>query len=249
VTSKFGVAFADWVVPEKVRLGDYSIEAKVDDHFSAKSRSSIRISRYELPAFTVKVAPDRPYYLPGQDATLEISADYLFGKCVEHGKVRVTEEWNKSGALAEGELDASGKFSAHIDLKQKIAYLQSIQKQTLQPVRFNDSSVAVFLTDASTGRTEQRRFTLRVSLQPIHLYVAQGPLRSGSERSVYITSSYADGRPASVDGLIEAATPNEAGKFERSPDAAHRTPAGTFHTNRYGVGRVILPDVRGYQDR
>jgi hypothetical protein len=172
VTSKFGVASADWEVPEKVRLGDYSIEAKVDERSSAQTRSSIRISRYDLPAFTVKVSSDRPYYLPGQDATLEISGDYLFGKHVEHGKVRVTEEWNKSGPLAEGELDASGRFVAQINLKQKIAYLQSEQERMLQEVRFNDSSVAVFLTDASTGRTEQRRFTLRFSLQPIHFYIA-----------------------------------------------------------------------------
>jgi hypothetical protein len=241
VTSKFGVASADWVVPEKVSLGDYSIEAKVDDRFGSESRSSIRISRYDLPAFTVKVAPDRPYYLPGQDATLEISGDYLFGKRVEHGKVRVTEEWAQSGALAEGELDASGKFVAHIDLKERIDSLQSQQKQMVQEVRFNDSSVAVFLTDTSTGRTEQQRFTLRVSLQPIHLYVAQGPLRAGSERSLYITSSYVDGSPASVDGLIETATPNGAGKFERSPDPARRTKLGTFHTNSYGIARVPLP--------
>ncbi len=102
VTSKFGVASADWTVPEKVRLGDYSISAAVEDRpgnpnaaylTSAETRSNIRISRYDLPAFTVKVVPDRPYYLPGQDATLEISGDYLFGKGVEDGKVRVTEEW------------------------------------------------------------------------------------------------------------------------------------------------------------
>ena len=241
VTSNFGVASADWVVPQKVRLGDYSIEAKVDDRFSAETRSSIRISRYDLPAFTIKVAPDRPYYLPGQDATLEISGDYLFGKHVEHGKVRVTDELAQSGALAEGELDASGKFIAHIDLKAKIESLRSEQQQVLQELRFNDSSVAVFLTDDSTGRTEQQRVTLRVSLQPIHLYIANGPLRSGSEHMLYITSSYADGSPASVDGVLETATPNEAGNFERSPDAAHRTKLATFHTNHYGIARVFVP--------
>lgn len=241
VTSRFGVASADWVVPEKVRLGDYSIEAKVDDRSSAEMRSSIRISRYDLPAFRVKVTPDRPYYLPGQDATLEISGDYLFGKHVEHGKVRVTEEWAHSGAFAEGELDSSGKFIAHVDLKAKISALQSQQEQVMQDVRFSDSSVAVFLTDASTGRTEQQRVTLRVSLQPIHLYIANGPLSSGSEHMLYITSSYADGTPASVDGLIETATPNASGKFERSPDAAHRTKLATFHTNAYGIARVLAP--------
>ncbi len=108
-------------------------------------------------------------------------------------------------------------------------------------MRFYDSPVTVFLTDASTGRTEQRRFTLRVSLHPIHLYILQYPFPSGFERVVYITSSYADGSPASVDGSIESATPDEAGKFESLPDAAHRIPLGRFHTNRYGVARIVLP--------
>lgn len=241
VTSKFGVASADWVVPEKARLGDYSIEAKVDEPSSAESKSNIRISRYDLPAFRVKVAPDRPYYLPGQNATIEVRGDYLFGKPVEHGKVKVTEESNNSSALAEGELDASGKFIAHIDLQQKIEALRSEQQQVLQDLRFRDSSVAVLLTDASTGRTEQQRFTIRVTLQPIHLYVTESNWKAGSDRVMYITSSYADGTPATVDGVIETAMPNEAGKFERSPDEAHRVPAATFHTNRYGIARVFMP--------
>jgi hypothetical protein len=74
---------------------------------------------------------------------------------------------------------------------------------------------------------------------------------------LYVTSSYADGTSASVDGFVEAARPNDAGQFDDEPDAAHRVTLGKFHTNRYGVGRVDLPpipkdlltvnDNRGYQ--
>ena len=246
-TSKFGVASADWVVPEKVRLGNYSVAAAVEERnlnprYYKEAHCDIRVSRYDLAAFKIHVAADRPYYLPGQEATLEISGQYLFGRGVRRGKVRVSEGWGGAAAPAEGELDASGKFVAHLDLKRQFTYLEGAQQSGILPeTRFLDSSLSIFLTDASTGRTEQRRFTLRVSLQPIHLYVARPVFPSGSEKIVYITSSYADGSPASVDGTVEAVTPDEAGKFERSPDAAHRIPLAAFHTNRYGVARVILP--------
>src|ERR1035441_9218098 len=75
----------------------------------------------------------------------------------------------------------------------------------------------------------------------ILLLIANSPLRAGSEHMLYITSSYPDGTPASVDGVIETATPNEAGKFEHSPDAAHRTKLAAFHTNSYGVAQVFVP--------
>src|ERR1019366_5396777 len=75
----------------------------------------------------------------------------------------------------------------------------------------------------------------------ILLLIANSPLRAGSEHMLYITSSYPDGTPASVDGVIETATPNEAGKFEHSPDAAHRTKLAAFHTNCYGIAQVFVP--------
>jgi Alpha-2-macroglobulin family/Carboxypeptidase regulatory-like domain/MG2 domain/A-macroglobulin TED domain len=253
VTSKFGVATADWEVPLQMRLGNYAIEAKIDYRFSAESKSEIRISRYDLPSFSVKAEPDRHYYLPGQDATIEVRGDYLFGKPVQRGNVRITEEyrnWSFEGQkwmisaskpLAEGTLDASGKFAAHFNLKQKFEYLETTRHQNPEGVHFEDWWLTVFLTDASTGRTEQRRFAVRLSLDPVHLYVASPNFPSGSERLVYITSSYADGTPASVDGWVAAARPNAEGRFDPFPDPAQATRLGSFHTNSYGVARVVLP--------
>ena len=76
----------------------------------------------------MKVSPDRTYYLPGQSASVEVRAEYLFGKPVQRAKVKVVrqenrhwdtekQEWvaDESQAL-EGELDHDGKFIAHVDL-------------------------------------------------------------------------------------------------------------------------------------
>jgi uncharacterized protein YfaS (alpha-2-macroglobulin family) len=50
-TSKFGVAKADWDIPQKLQLGDVSITAEVqsDRYSGQEARSQVRISRYELP--------------------------------------------------------------------------------------------------------------------------------------------------------------------------------------------------------
>jgi hypothetical protein len=69
-TSKFGVAKADWEIPQNSQLGDVSITAQVqgDRHSGQEARSQVRTCRYELPIYEVKVHPDRAYYLPGQNA-------------------------------------------------------------------------------------------------------------------------------------------------------------------------------------
>jgi len=267
-TSKFGVAKADWEIPQKLQLGDISITSEVqsDRYSSQESQSKIRISRYELPTYTVKVTPDCAYYLPGQNASVEVRADYLFGKPVQRAKVKVVrqenrhwdsekQEWvaDESQAL-EGELDSDGKFTAHVDLTGDFHDFKEYSYQ-----RFEDLTLAAYVTDLSTKRTEQRRFNLRLSAQPIHLYLSTaGTITPDAPFTLYVTSSYADGTPASVDGVVEGARSDSLGQFGEEPSAADRVPLGKFHTNHYGVGRVELQPLpkdlltavggRGYQD-
>jgi len=98
--SRFGVANADWSIPENTRLGDYRVEVELggDKYDESYGATTVKISRYDLPNFTVGVKPDRAYYLPGQNAEVEVRADYLFGQPVKRGHVRVVREterhWN-----------------------------------------------------------------------------------------------------------------------------------------------------------
>jgi hypothetical protein len=172
-TSRFGVASADWDIPQKLRLGDYLIKAAVRDEDYSR-RAKIRVSHYDLPTYSVSVTPDRTYFLPGQDANVEVRADYLFGKPVQHAKVRVVRrdewEWNYRDQKwevtktepVEGQFDASGKFIAHVSLKKEFENFRPNRWR-----RFQDLELAAYVTDLSTGRTEQRRFQLRLSALPI----------------------------------------------------------------------------------
>ena len=65
---------------------------ELNRHFAdAPSRSPVEtlVAVTILPNFTVAAQPDRSYYLPGQNASVAISANYLFGEEVTHGAVKL----------------------------------------------------------------------------------------------------------------------------------------------------------------
>ena len=252
-TSRFGVASADWPVPDNTRLGDYRLDVKIEDgrYEGSRNSSSVRISRYELPNFVVNVKPDREFYLPGQNAEVEVRADYLFGEPVKRGHVRVVREtertWNyreqkwaiEEADKYEGETDAAGHFIAHVNLKP---VQDDFADENYE--RFRDLTYAAYFTDPTTNRTEQRRFDLRLTHDPIHIYVFAGPAQQARNLPLefYVSTSYADGTPAPCAIAIREA--------EEDDDAqVHTTSAAvlqTIRTNKYGVAKVtgLLPPKR-----
>jgi hypothetical protein len=244
-TSRFGIAGADWPIPDNTRLGDYTIRVEHEEESGEDSEAyaTVKISRYELPNFSVKVKPDLPYYLPGQNAEVEVRGDYLFGQPVRRGHVRVVRErersWNyreqkwdvKEEEKYEGETDEGGRFVAHINLQARHAELSREDYS-----RYEDLSYAAYFTDPTTNRTEQRRFDLRLTKSAIHVYVTETPQTAGFPLQFYLSTSYADGAPAECEVAISDASP-EAG-------AAHGQTLKAVRTNRYGVAKVsglLLP--------
>jgi hypothetical protein len=247
-TSRFGIAAGDWQIPDNLRLGTYRIEAKFGEgrYEDSGSSATVKISRYELPSFSVTVKPDRAYFLPDQDASIEIKAEYLLGEPVRHGRVRVVREtdrkWNyreqkweiEEAETYEGEPDDRGRYIAKISLKKDHAHLSGNDYE-----RFRDLIFAAYFTDSSTGRTEQRRFDVRVTKDPIHVYVigSNGSAARGLPLEFYLSTDYADGTPVQCDVEIgwEAATrPSKDAYFATSSGQ----PLRRVRTNRYGVAKV-----------
>jgi hypothetical protein len=246
-TSRFGVVSADWSIAENTRLGDYLVEVELDSgkYESSRGAASVKISRYDLPNFTVNVKPNHPYYLPGQDAEVEVRADYLFGQPVKHGHVRVVREterhWNyreqkyetEEGDKYEGEAGADGRFRAHINLS---AEHEELKDQDYS--RYRDLSYAAYFTDATTNRTEQRRFDLRLTKDAIHVYIVERNFRQARNFPLefYVSTSYADGTPASCEVAIS--------RVWEVDESRERRVLQTIRTNRYGLAKVsalILP--------
>jgi uncharacterized protein YfaS (alpha-2-macroglobulin family) len=225
-TNRFGVASTDWQIPDNVRLGDYRVRAGTNEddcHCDPLAIAEVKISRYDLPNFMVSATPDRRYYLPGQNAEIEVRADYLFGKPVPGGHVRLvretSREWNyrdqkldiEEGESQEGTADSSGRFVAHWNLDPSHKDLKKYK-------RFEDLHFTAYVRDPAGGRTEQRRFDLRVTREAIHVYV----IEPYGKKVAYISTSYADGSPAPCQVRIDGGVP--------------------VITNRYGLARITLPE-------
>lgn len=244
-TSRFGVAGADWSIPENTRLGDYRIWVGIDggDYETAQE---VRISRYELPNFTVNVDSDRKFYLPGQNATVTVSANYLFGQPVSRGKVRVVREsereWNyreqkwelKEGPEQKGETKSDGSFVARLDLESEHEDLADSDYR-----RFQDVTYAAYFTDPTTNRTEQRRFDLRVTKDPIHVYVIDAyDFRYSRELPLtfYVSTFYADGSPARCKVNVTFTDDVDDSKITKRTKRTKRVT--TVMTNRYGLAKL-----------
>ncbi len=250
-TSAFGIATVDWPVPARMRLGQYRLEADVpeDDDNTQTANASIRLSRYDLPTFVVAPQPDRAFYLPGSNATVDVHADYLFGKPVLHGHVRVVREddrsWNfarqrfdtKEGRSVAGELDAKGHFVAHIDLTDA---LKRYRGEDLYSNEFEDLHFAAYVTDASSRRTEQRRFDIRVTASALHLYLTNGERARGLPGEYYLAATLADGTPAEAD-IDLSLLPHEATKDTDARRIRRALALQHVHTDANGLARVTLP--------
>lgn len=239
-TSSFGIAAVSWRIPANAKLGNYQIEVVGPDKEEI-SRTSIKVLRYDLPNFVVNAKVQKPYYLPSDKvAEIEIRADYLFGKPVTKGKVRVVQEnsreWNykeqkydvDEGEMREGDLDADGRFIAKFDLAEAHDDLEDSDLRNHEDIRF-----AAYLTDLTTNKTEQRRFDVRVSREPIHVYFVGVGYNHNPELPLtgYVTTFYADGSPAACDVEIRSA---------KDEDDAHKT-VGRVRTNSFGVARFEMP--------
>src|SRR6266478_5656239 len=260
-TSRFGIASADWTIPSSQKLGSYRVSTDITgdaDSRELQGNQLIRISRYELPTFTVNVVANQPFYLPGQNADLTVSANYMFGKPVLRGHVRMVREarreWNyreqkwetEQGESQEGELDAKNEFRATLNLSKDHSDLQDTDWK-----RFEDLRYAAYVTDASSKRTQERHFDVRISRDAIHLYVLNigGALPIGLRPVLYLSSSLADGTPAAADVLVNLYSQDPSDTTSLKPPAQ---PFATAHvrTNRYGIGRVRFSEpLRKEKDR
>ena len=243
-TNSFGVASLDWSVPANVRQGKYTLQVQItareedDDATQAQTSKEVRVYRYDLPTFRVAAKPDRVYYLSQQNAEVTVTAEYLFGKPVTRGKVRVVREeernWNyrkqrwesEESQVQTGELNREGTFTAHFVLTEKHEDLADDRYQA-----YRDVNIAAYVTDLSTGRTEQRRLALRVTRDPIHVYLLEAGLSSEKvPRSYYISTFYADGTPARCKVKLSLVNEDDHSQVKQQ--------VATAATNKYGLAKV-----------
>jgi len=91
-TDRFGVAAHDFRLADETDLGDYRLQVETTSKPPAREHASIKVSRYELPTFSVAADPDKSFYLEGEVGRITLQVQYIFGKPVEAGRVRIVED-------------------------------------------------------------------------------------------------------------------------------------------------------------
>jgi hypothetical protein len=236
-TNRFGIASYDWTLSKQTETGKYgvTIEPAVESPLDSGDQESILVERYDLPEFTVSALLDRAYFLVGQAPDLKIHAQYLFGKPVSGGFVRVVRDedshWNpktrkmetNKDAGVRAVLDKDGNATLHPDIKGEFEDFADANY-----LRYRDLTYRAYVTDPTTGKTEPRKFSVRVSHQPIHIYLRE---MGGNDREgdFLVTTSYADGVPASCSVTLDAVEKGVAGGRIASVQTSH-----------YGLGKVHL---------
>jgi A-macroglobulin TED domain/Alpha-2-macroglobulin family/MG2 domain/Carboxypeptidase regulatory-like domain/A-macroglobulin receptor binding domain/Alpha-2-macroglobulin bait region domain/Macroglobulin domain MG3 len=240
-TSRFGIASTTWKIPENVKLGMYSIEV-YDAKNNVVGVEEIKVSRYEMPNFYVEAKPEKSFYLPSETTTnIEIKGNYLFDKPVTKATFRVVSvENNSEDKFSEitGDLNSDGKFITTLDISK---FQEDFQKDKYD--QFKDVSFNAFITDKTTNRTESRRFDIRLTKSPIHVYLVDvEKTRSRNLPAKYFVSTfYADGTPAICDVKIYRRIDKDADGKEVPTEIGDLITSTA--TNSFGGGKLMfLPD-------
>ena len=236
-TNRFGIVSYDWKTGPQLAPGDYEASFDLDDSsgYSGQGVTTIAIRRYDLPEFAVSASMDRGFYLDGQTPVVRVHAGYLFGKPVSDGAVRIVRsaeyQWNRTAkktpepeeAEQTARIDERGDAELKLNVQGDFSDMKTTDYQ-----RYRDIEYRAYVTDASTGRTEPRNFTVRLTRYAVHIYLNE--IGGNDREGDYIVSTmYADGTPTacrvSLDWMDEDSRPSRA---------------ATVSTNRYGLARVHL---------
>jgi Alpha-2-macroglobulin family/A-macroglobulin TED domain/MG2 domain/Carboxypeptidase regulatory-like domain/A-macroglobulin receptor binding domain len=233
-TNRFGIATYDWKTRTPLTPGDYYASFDLDDSsdYSGSASTMISIRRYELPEFAVSASMDHGFYLDGQKPIVHLHAGYLFGKPVSAGTVRIIHAENRgywptkkrSEPVEQNTtLDEHGDADLQLNVKDDFEEFNGNDYE-----RYRDIEYRTIVTDPTTGRTEPRNFTARLTRYPVHIYL-YGLGGNDHEGDYIVSTTYADGEPVICKVAVDW-----------MDAASHPSRAVSVSTNRYGLAKVHL---------
>ncbi len=241
-TSEFGISSAKCPLATEIIEGDYTIQCTIGQTTSDRT---VTVEKYVLPKFKVGITLDKPFYAPGEQVAGSVQADYFFGKPVAGGEVAIEVRTPHIGletiASITEETDASGKANFKFSLPTQLIG------------REQDDGNARFMLVATVTDTANQKYSTGtsrvVTVNPIGLEIIpeSGTLVQGVANTIYVFTSYADGRPARTQLTINGQPEIETGKlgvasFEITPetDTVGITVTATDSEGRVGREHVRL---------
>lgn len=218
ITSRWGIAAADFALDSQAATGDYVVTAQMGPVTSSRT---VEVRPYRLPRFKVTFDSDRSFYLPGEKPSGTVEARYFFGKPVAGGRVRivgfVTDVERVQVFELSGETDADGIY------RYEFAVPEALVGQLDRDTASLDLEITVI--DAA-NHAETISEAVTVARQPLLIEAVpeSGFLRPGLENVVYLQVSYPDGRAAVAELTVQA----------------NQSEPQVVKTNPYGLATIAL---------
>ncbi len=265
VTDTFGVAFIALPLSEGLRPGPVRLEAEVDTdgrHTVVASRT-VKVYRYQVPDFRVRLTSARGFAQPGGKVELTLRASYLSGQPVRSAPVkvsvdrraRVARSYGRRGQVRHcerplqkitGRTDAKGQWEFQIRVPRNRFFCGGIGAQQL---RFS----AVVVAPGGVRQRAHRTVPVARGLLGIAVYPEAGTLIRGVPQRLYLQAARPDGAPAkavfTVDVPVSALPPppKRARRAKPEPHAKGGTqsvPKGlrtlTLHTDAHGIAVLTV---------
>lgn len=216
-TSRFGIVSADCPLATEILEGNYQVTCRIGE---TESQLTLPVEKYVLPKFKVALTLDKPYYQPGETVKGKVQADYFFGKPVAGGHVNVSlqtvdvEVANLSQSQIKIPVDGKVEFDFTLP-DTLVGREQNSRDATIQVV-----AEVVDTADQRHAVADKRTVTahpLRIEVLP-----EGGTPVKGLPNTVYVLTTYADGRPAQANVTFNseppvATSPLGVARFEVTP--------------------------------
>jgi uncharacterized protein YfaS (alpha-2-macroglobulin family) len=207
--SAFGMGSVDFPVSSEGRHGRYRVSVAYDGEEQVRT---VEVREYRLPGFDVRFRPGEPSYRPAETVRATVVSEYFFGEPVRNATVRV------EGAGYVGDLEPFGTATAETGEDGVATVDLELPGYFVGTEQFDGRGLAVFNVSVTDPAGETETVTRRIPVAEADLLVeavpAGGRLVPGVENTVFLVTSYPDGRPAR---------------------ATVRVGGETLETNRYGI--------------
>ena len=231
--SEYGIASADLSLDELVSPGRYNIKVQADGD---TSEQTVEVYYYKLPAFAVKLTLDKPYYLPGQTLSGTVDTQYHFGKPVAGATVqlKLTRRWSTGS-------DDLKEITVTTNKEGKAAFRMWLPT-VLQGLAQTHGTAQLLLSAKATDSAGQENTgykTAVVGEHDIRIAVVSENGQANRNGSIYVVTSYPDGRPAKATVDID-----RLGQSFRTDEAGVAVLTGENLANFYGTSGALLISAR-----
>ena len=223
-TNRFGVAHTAFTLANQVNMGTYTVVTTAGDN---RTEKTVDVRRYVLPKFKVTTTIDKDFYLPGQQVSGVVSAQYFFGKPVVGGQVKVRffdyqANWVEAGVV-EGLTDGEGMLPFSYSLPDRLIG---------QPVANGNALVLAEFAVTDTGEQEvsaTRQISVAASPLSIAVFPESGTIVPGVANNFYLFVTDPAGAPVfascSIHTPVNTAQPLKVELDGQGPGIFSITPA------------------------